>query len=530
MRFTPNNFQYNGRVALALLPSVCVVAGFGGKLPVGVMMVGAMVTYILDALRYREGTFGAVWLSLGATNLSFLISGASFSRTRPFVLGGFMAASTGSLFFLIGVWATLQFKWIQMQYPVACLAFEKLLLVGCLPVAAIMQTWGVIAATGADTAPYYQALILAGLYYLFGLPLASSFHAASNPSRPGPSRRKGEGLGEGRVQSPLDGAVSAAILLLLPPLEYVVIHWHTRFQLVHAWALLCLTAGPLLFLTWLREGLWWLPMRAGPKDALRKALLLLSLAATLAGFEGRVVFRAFGQYIQLQPPWNYIAVTFALYGGAALVVLHLAGLLGEEVGATLLGGALLLSAGAGALAAGVPLLFVPAPLIGAAGLALYYESGMLRDYLLFVGGTLISCAWFLYHHFWFLEVFLERMALRTMCKLLLVGIVPAALLPGLVLASVSKTAISVLIVVQAGLVATLEEHLYAGQHETGSEEMYPAFLVLLTSGLGLAAIHKLEAGGPCRAPCCLGLPMHLYLQARHAGHARGAVGSTQCCC
>ncbi len=48
------------------------------------------------------------------------------------------------------------------------------------------------------------------------------------------------------------------------------------------------------------------------------------------------------------------------------------------MGATLLGGALVLSAGAGALAAGVPLLFMPAPLIAAAGLALYYKSGMLQ--------------------------------------------------------------------------------------------------------------------------------------------------------
>lgn len=39
MRFAPNNFQYNGRVALALLPSLCVVAGFGGKLPLGVIVV-----------------------------------------------------------------------------------------------------------------------------------------------------------------------------------------------------------------------------------------------------------------------------------------------------------------------------------------------------------------------------------------------------------------------------------------------------------------------------------------------------------
>lgn len=125
-----------------------------------------------------------------------------------------------------------------------------------------------------------------------------------------------------------------------------------------------------------------------------------------------------------------------------------AGLLGEEVGATLLGGALVLSAGAGALAAGVPLLFMPAPLIAAAGLALYYESGMLRDYLLFVGGAVLSAAWFVHHHFWFLEVLLERMALLTICKLLLAAIVPATLLPGLVLAGASKAAIGVLLVAQ----------------------------------------------------------------------------------
>jgi hypothetical protein len=75
----------------------------------------------------------------------------------------------------------------------------------------------------------------------------------------------------------------------------------------------------------MQDGLWWLPIRGPWKDVLRKVVLLLALAATLAGFEGRVVFRAFGQYIQLHPPWNYIAVTCALYGGAALVVLHLAG-------------------------------------------------------------------------------------------------------------------------------------------------------------------------------------------------------------
>ena len=55
--------------------------------------------------------------------------------------------------------------------------------------------------------------------------------------------------------------------------------------------------------------------------------MLVSLAGTLAGLEGRVIFRAFGQYIPLHPPWSYLAVTAALFGTAALAVLHLAGTL-----------------------------------------------------------------------------------------------------------------------------------------------------------------------------------------------------------
>ena len=56
---------------------------------------------------------------------------------------------------------------------------------------------------------------------------------------------------------------------------------------------------------------------------------------------------------------------------------------------------------------------------------------------------------------------------------------------------------------QAVLVALLEEHLYAGEHEHGSDDMYPAFLVVLTSGLGWAMTHHLvthlERLGPAAA-------------------------------
>ena len=78
-----------------------------------------------------------------------------------------------------GVWATLQFKWVQLQYPVVVVAFEKLLLGGCLPVAATVQAWGVIAALGLAAAPFCLAPILAVLYCLFAMPLPSSFATGS---------------------------------------------------------------------------------------------------------------------------------------------------------------------------------------------------------------------------------------------------------------------------------------------------------------------------------------------------------------
>lgn len=53
--------------------------------------------------------------------------------------------------------------------------------------------------------------------------------------------------------------------------------------------------------------------------------------------QGRLIFRAFGQYIQLPPPWNYVVVTGALYGAAALGVLHAAGLLGAQLWSTVAG-------------------------------------------------------------------------------------------------------------------------------------------------------------------------------------------------
>ena len=50
----------------------------------------------------------------------------------------------------------------------------------------------------------------------------------------------------------------------------------------------------------------------------------------------------------------------------------------------------MLAAGAGSLAVGVPLTVMPAPLLAAGGLAMFLDSNLMRDYLLFLAGTLCT--------------------------------------------------------------------------------------------------------------------------------------------
>ena len=397
------------------------------------------------------------------------------------------------------------------------------------------------------------------------------------------------------------------------------------------------------------DGLWWLGSGRAV-TALRRLLLLASLAVFLAALEERVVFHSFNQYIRLTAPWNYVAVTGELqqaarclwesssgqaavrgwqssreagwggrgrapascrrrwqeatlsggqaagwlwqrwqhgagtracpppptthpslpppsvraacmYGVAALVLLHVGGSLGEELEGLLVGPLLMLSAAVGALAGGLPMWMLPAPLLAASGLAMFYDTRALRDYLLFVVGSLatgerclpahsLAClllaglavvsrcrqqtygpsatrahclpsllprayliarsgGWFLWHHFWFLDIELDGMHLRVLCALVLAAMLPAALLPGLLYsgalsagvlqgsgrnqgclccadivcasrgksqlcqtgnpcnklavptpADSPKAAVSGMLLVQAALVAVLEEHLY----------------------------------------------------------------------
>ena len=60
VRFTPSDFKHHGRVALALVPSLLVAASLGGRVVTGILTVGAMIWYLMDAMQLREAALSVV--------------------------------------------------------------------------------------------------------------------------------------------------------------------------------------------------------------------------------------------------------------------------------------------------------------------------------------------------------------------------------------------------------------------------------------------------------------------------------------
>jgi hypothetical protein len=159
-RFTPNAFKHNGRVALALLPNLFVLASYGGSQMAAVLLVscppkstpvratlagttgnnrhisplskslihrlhplslssskmtkqssplcppfcqvGFMGVYILDAMRIKEGAFLAGWATLALTNLAMVGSVLYHGRDSSLVLTGLIVLFNATTMFLTG--------------------------------------------------------------------------------------------------------------------------------------------------------------------------------------------------------------------------------------------------------------------------------------------------------------------------------------------------------------------------------------------------------------------------------------------
>ncbi|BBM96840.1 hypothetical protein MPTK1_1g01090 [Marchantia polymorpha subsp. ruderalis] len=497
-RFTPNSFQYNVRVAIGLVPSAILLLGVGGKPILGVLTVGLMISYILDSLQLRQGAFFGIWGTLLSTMLAWVLSGVSFTSaaSESTVMYILTLLVSFYLIFIVGVWASLQFRWFQLENPSVVLALERLLF-ACIPfTAAAIQTWGVVSAVGMVNGPYYLMLIQFEMYWLFTIPHHSSFMLKTERNYGGQISE------EALIAGPLESCFHTLTLLFLPLFFYVGSHHAKMFSSIYSVCdMLLLFFVPLLFLMFAssRGSLWWLAK--DPRDLHQVRLVNGGIAAVviIICLEIRVIFLSFGQYISIAPPWNYTLVTVALMGGAGAVGAFLSGSLSDGTRFVVLSGFLQTAALCGSFVLGLPYKFFPASIIAAFFLSQFCLRKNVISYFVAVLAASVPATWFVVHNFYNLNVWLGGVNIKHICQLIVGSILLAMIIPGLSLIphKFIHHLVAVGLIGQALVICMGENRLYnfTNMYYYGLEDdvVYPSYLVVLTSVIGMALTRRLGA-------------------------------------
>lgn len=273
--------------------------------------------------------------------------------------------------FLAGTWATLQFKFVPLQYPGLAAAAENGLLVGTAPVTTAYLLPAFLAA-GDDAAavPFYAIAVVVAGAVAFLPPLPPSFDGRRGAGDSGVGGSGGAGAGSGTgaapkaVQTRGQCALLALWAVLLPPLLYAALHARRLATAEHAWGLALASSVPLVALRLVhRDALWWEPAAAKPAHGVAS---LVAFCTALAALEVRVIFKAFGPFIKLPAPWSGIVVTTGLFLGGFLVATYFAGLM-PAIEPGVIGVACVAAAAALGTAAGLPLHILPFALAAGAG-------------------------------------------------------------------------------------------------------------------------------------------------------------------
>ena len=161
------NTNNNELYAFSLLPCVLMLIGAGEDGIFTTVLVGCAVSYILDLMRYPEMTLVAIWLTLFSIYLAMLIeSDLFFAPLRPTIISLFLLTTNGIMLFLCGLWASLQFKWVEMEHPNVWRWMERVLVASILPVCGALIGWTLMASVGAVLAPFYLQIVLLILFHV----------------------------------------------------------------------------------------------------------------------------------------------------------------------------------------------------------------------------------------------------------------------------------------------------------------------------------------------------------------------------
>jgi len=198
------------------------------------LLIGCAVSYILDLLRYPEMTLVAVWLTLFSIYLAMLIeSDLFFAPLRPTIISLFLLTTNGIMLFLCGLWANLQFKWVEMEHPNVSRWMESVLVASILPVCGALIGWTLMASVGAVLAPFYLQIVLMTLYHV----LYDDDGKKSSPPSSSRGRRQRGGSSKGVSGAPGERSLTSRekyihkfCVCFCPAFVYVGTHWPTLIE------------------------------------------------------------------------------------------------------------------------------------------------------------------------------------------------------------------------------------------------------------------------------------------------------------
>ncbi|XP_042395729.1 uncharacterized protein LOC121986034 [Zingiber officinale] len=477
-------FSHNPRLALALVPAAAFLLDLGGAPVLTVLSVGLILAYLLDSLRLRTAAFFAVWTSLIASQLAFFFSASIYYAP---LLSGLALLLCADTTFLIGVWASLQFRWIHIENPSILPALERLLF-ACIPVVMPpLFTWATVSAVGMVNAAYYLMAFACLFYWLFALPRPSSFKSQKHDA------------GESQILGPLEGCFHTLYLLFVPLLFHIGSHHAAIFSSsASVCDLLLLFFIPFLFQLYasMWGALWWVTRDAHQMHRIRVVNGAVAMLVVVLCLEVRVVFHSFGRYLHAPPPFNYLLVTVTMLGGASVVGAYVIGMVGDAFSSAAFTVSLVLVSAAGAVVIGFPILFLPVPMISGFYIARFFTKKSLSSYFAFVALASMMVLWFVVHNYWDLNIWMAGMPLKTFCKLIVASIIMAMTIPGLALLPMKLQFLTeVGLIGHALLLCYIEDRFfnYTVIYYFGFDEdvMYPSYMVLTTTFLGLTLARRL---------------------------------------
>ena len=229
-----NNNNSSSLYAFSLLPCILMLLGAGEDGIFTTLLIGCAVSYILDLLRYPEMTLVAVWLTLFSIYLAMLIeSDLFFAPLRPTIISLFLLTTNGIMLFLCGLWANLQFKWVEMEHPNVSRWMESVLVASILPVCGALIGWTLMASVGAVLAPFYLQIVLMTLYHV----LYDDDGKKSSPPSSSRGRRQRGGSSKGVSGAPGERSLTSRekyihkfCVCFCPAFVYVGTHWPTLIE------------------------------------------------------------------------------------------------------------------------------------------------------------------------------------------------------------------------------------------------------------------------------------------------------------